>query len=85
MSLIVNTTDNVAVTSIHVVIPSSQAQNQQALSIPQALSIIILYFLLSLIFTFGFVGYGLILGAALIVALLLILIGVIETKKQIQK
>ena len=83
MSLIVNTTDNVVITSIHVVIPSSHAQNQQVLSIPQALSIIILYFLLSLIFTFGLVGYGLILGAALIIALLLILIGVIETKKRI--
>ncbi|MFP3307222.1 MAG: hypothetical protein RXN93_07800, partial [Thermocladium sp.] len=59
------------------------AQNQQALSIPQALSIIILYFLLSLIFNLGFVGYGLILGNALIIALLLILIGVIETKKRI--
>ena len=83
MSTIVNTTDNVVITSIHVVIPSSHAQNQQALSIPQALSIIILYFLLSLIFNLGFVGYGLILGNALIVALLLILIGVIETKKRI--
>jgi len=83
MSLIVNTTDNVAITSIHVVIPSSHAQNQQVLSIPQALSIIILYFLLSLIFNLGFIGYGLILGNALIIALLLILIGVIETKKRI--
>jgi len=84
MSTIVNTTDNVVITSIHVVIPSiGHAQNQQVLSIPQALSIIILYFLLSLIFNLGFVGYGLILGNALIVALLLILIGVIETKKRI--
>jgi len=83
MSTIVNTTDNVVITSIHVVIPSSHAQNQQVLSIPQALSIIILYFLLSLIFTLGFIGYGLILGNVLIVALLLILIGVIETKKRI--
>jgi hypothetical protein len=84
MSIIANTTDNVVITSIHVVIPSiSHAQNQQALSIPQALSIIILYFLLFLIFNFGFIGYGLILGAALIDALLLILIGIIETKKRI--
>ena len=84
MSIIVNTTDNVAITSIHVVTPSiGHAQNQQVLSVPQVLSIIILYFLLSLIFNFGFIGYGLILGVALIYALLLILIGVIETKKRI--
>ena len=84
MSIIVNTTNNFVITSIHVVIPSmGHAQNQQVLSIPQALSIIILFFLLFLIFNLGFIGYGLILGVALIYTLLLILIGVNETKKRI--
>jgi len=84
MSIIANTTDNFVITSIHVVIPSiGQAQNQQVLSMPQVLSIIILYFLLFLIFIAGGLGYDLILGIVLSYVLILILIGVIETKKHI--